>query len=53
MDDDWEGFVTVEEAAQRMSLTEDRVRQLARQRVLRSRAWCGELFVQPAITNYS
>ncbi|WP_168176132.1 hypothetical protein [Mycobacterium sp. ST-F2] len=45
--------MTVEDAAQRMSLTEDRVRQLARQRVLRSRIWCGLLFVEPAITNYS
>ncbi|MFL0240814.1 hypothetical protein [Mycobacterium sp. SMC-17] len=45
--------MTVEEAAQRMSLTEDRVRQLARQRVWRSRTWCGVLFVEPAVTNYS
>ena len=53
MTDDWEGYVTVEEAAEQMGITEQRVRQLVHQRVLRSARWGGALFVQPAITNYT
>lgn len=53
MTEEWEGFVTVDEAADRMQLTPQRIRDLARQRVLRSRSWGGVLFVQPAITNYT
>jgi excisionase family DNA binding protein len=49
--EDLEGFVTVGEAAEQMDLTEQRVRQLARDRTLRSTRWGGVLFVQPAITN--
>ena len=48
-----EGYVTVEEAAEQMEMSQQRVRQLARDRVLRSTRWGGVLFVQPAITNRS
>lgn len=49
--DQLEGFVTVEEAAAQMGMTETRVRQLVQDRVLRS-AYTGlAMLVQPAITN--
>ncbi|NOQ58289.1 hypothetical protein [Mycolicibacterium fortuitum] len=51
--DQLEGFVTVEEAATQMGMTETRVRQLVQDRVLRS-AYTGlAMLVQPAITNYT
>jgi hypothetical protein len=43
--DDW---VTVEECAERLGLTPQRVMELVEQRVLRS-SWDGGLVVQPAI----
>jgi hypothetical protein len=49
--DQLEGFVTVEEAAEQMSMTEQRVHQLVRGRVLRSAYHGPGMLVQPAITN--
>jgi excisionase family DNA binding protein len=51
--EDLEGFVTVDEAAEQMGLSKHRVRQLVRDRTLRSSRWGGVLLVQPAITNRS
>jgi excisionase family DNA binding protein len=51
--DQLDGFVTVEEAAHQMGMSEQRVRQLVRDRVLRSAYHGTAMLVQPAITNYT
>ncbi len=49
--DQLEGFVTVEEAAEQMGITEQRVHQHVRNRMLRSAYHGPGMLVQPAITN--
>jgi excisionase family DNA binding protein len=51
--DPLDGYLPVDEAAEQMGLTEARVRELVRQRVLRGRRCWGALYVEPAITNYT
>ncbi|MEZ0363388.1 hypothetical protein ACAG26_06740 [Mycobacterium sp. pUA109] len=46
--DDLETFVTVDECARTMNITPERVRQLAKLRVLRTRYGWGDVLVQPA-----
>ncbi|WP_197373467.1 hypothetical protein [Mycolicibacterium baixiangningiae] len=53
MADEWEGYLTVEEAAEQTGLTPQRVRQLARDGIWRPARWGGALFVLPAISNYT
>jgi excisionase family DNA binding protein len=51
--DQLEGFLPVDEAAEQMGITEQRVHQLVQQRVLRSAFTGSAMLVQPAITNYT
>lgn len=50
VEDDLETFVPVRQCAAQMGIGEDRVRQLAKLRVLRTRfAYDGDVLVQPAV----
>jgi hypothetical protein len=50
-DDDSDTYMTVQECAERMNTTPERVRQLARMRVLRTRYAWGDVLVQPAMVS--